>query len=784
MPKSPFAPSESVSTHSSAQESKKAFGAKAVLRYMQGVLAKGYRPDEKQEKELRALFANRPPRARADIVYEKLMAYAADKNQAREDEMPVEPDEKLMRAIKVLMEDADTQRIFSETFAEARLEAKDHKRSVLGKEWEGNNASLASVEEELKKVERRLFLKLEKGKSKQSNMRTEVERLTAELLRLQSERDGLRSLNGKELSPENTDAAAQFNFNTFVKYANQLQKGFVWLPSREKIHRDLLNQLQDGRWPMLVGEAGTGKSQQANAAALELTGSLPTEIECEKNTDSTTLIGDVRVEGGSGETYTEYGPLMSAFTGYDDSRQTKPTHESGRIARLDESGRLGPRGYAAIKAARQKKPGDLFHGHPVLPGAATIWTTNPVSARYTERQQVDVAMRRELAKIEIPYFDQSPESPETFEFMVAALMDENRHLQVAEEELAPAYKKEEFTDDAMIPLSDGRIPVAEDKLILDPTSPEHGTLWRLANAVKTVQNAFSYANARLEQIPDDALRFTESADNEIILGETNGEPLQLSTSTISAFNLQSWMTGYNERMQKKDADYRVGTFAEWIAFKLKSYVQQAEHDDQKKLEAIFNYYHLLEPTVDVSHARPITPKRIGYLSPRVPRPLHLQPAPVKSEVIPSDVPSGEEQPTLEAREILTKQVTLEDGSTVMITLEGYSEILPDQDDGTASWDIALNRHFRVQNEDFQFAGIVQQPGHPKNGKLVGRPDNGEELYRIFDPEQANRGMFVYDTDKLLEDINVSIKNIMMVSWQSTCENNDVNNPEKIPAPAW
>ena len=180
-----------------------------------------------------------------------------------------------------------------------------------------------------------------------------------------------------------------------------------------------MSALLNHRWPVLIGEAGSGKSEQADAAALELTGYAPTKLACESTTGEIQLIGYDEIDPKTGGSYKKYGKLMQAFTGFENSGEKTPAFKTGRIARFDESGRLGPKAYAIIKEARQLKPGDDFNGKPVLPGAAAIWTSNPVGPRYPDRHAPDPAMRRELAEIPVPYPDMSPKGPELYDLRLS-----------------------------------------------------------------------------------------------------------------------------------------------------------------------------------------------------------------------------------------------------------------------------------------------------------------------------------------------------------------------------
>lgn len=732
----------------SREEEKRASG---ILRYIENTIIASHtvESNEESEAEIRAYYAVRTTREKADILYEKMMAYVTDKqahaaeNRKRKGETgeSFQANQDLIAEIKILSEEQATKDIFSKTYAEARVDAKSYRMSDLGKTWKHLNEQIGKLEKEFQQVEQALFLRTIEGKSHISSARSKAERLAGRLLALKTQRENLKAVNLEKVphTSENTDAAAVFQFETLTQYRDQLKKGFVWLPSREKIHIDTVAALQNGRWPVLVGEAGTGKSDQADAAALELTGSLPTEVECEATTGEKQLIKDVAIDSETGGSYEEYGPLMSAFTGFDDSREKKPSHSKGRIARFDESGRLGSKAYSVIKKARQKAAGDDFYGHPVLPGAAAIWTTNPAGARYPDRHPVDPAMRREIAEIYVDYPDQSAKNPEQYEFMLGALLDENGHISVAEKELAPAYDRHEFATDEKYTLPDGRVVIAEDLLIEDETDQQHGTLWRLANAVKTLQNSFIYGNQPPETLPQDALRFQEDVDGNLTLDNATGELLTLSSSTITLGEVKSWMQGFKDRLQKQNKAFQVESFSEWIKLKIDIYLKQVDQADRAKVKAIFDHFHLLDAPPNLKGAKPITPKKIGYLSPRVPRPLHVE----------TPVPEAAEEPAERKDDVkppelyTTVEVSLEDGSNVRIR-KGEQSLRT-----KVSPELVVNQktNFRVEDRDYTFAGTLEEDGKP-----VGSSSSEPDLHKVFSSEEVEKGIIDYSFQKLEKDV--------------------------------
>ncbi|TAL50644.1 hypothetical protein EPN81_02170 [Patescibacteria group bacterium] len=715
--------------------------ASAILRYIESKILAGHESDPEVEAEIRATYQSSPnaesrsrtPREKADILYEKVMAYVTDKKAG------VNAD--LITEIKVLFEDRETKDLFLKTYSEARVDTKSYRMSDLGKTWKHLNEQIEGLEEEFKKVEQALFLRTVEGKSNISAAKSKAERLANRLLMLKTQRENMKQLNLEKVHPtaENTDIAAAFQFETLVEYRDQLKKGFVWLPSRQKIHTDTVAALQNGRWPVLIGEAGTGKSDQADAAALELTNSPPTEVDCVSTTGEKQLIMDTAIDSETGGSYQEYGPLMRAFTGFNNSREKKPSHLKGRVARFDEAGRLGSKAYTIIKKARQKGPGDDFYGHPVLPGAAAIWTTNPVGTRYPDRRAVDPAMRREIAEIIVDYPDQSAQSPELYEFMLGALLDENKHIPIAEKELTPAYVKHELADAEKVTLPDGRVVVAKDVLIEDGADPRHSTLWRLANAVKTLQNSFIYGNQSSESIPTNAVRFVEDSDGNITLDASTGELLTLSSSTITLGEIKSWMQGFKDRLQKQNQAFQVESFSEWIKLKIDIYLKQVDQADRAKVRAIFDYFHLLDGAPDLKGAKPITPKKIGYLSPRVPRPLHVEMPPAEADA----EPAAETEDARPAELYTTIEVSLEDGGRINIR-KGEQKIRT-----KVSPELAVGKktRFTVDGSDYSFAGTLEE-GESPVGSFLSEPD----LHKVFTPEQVEKGMVDYSFQKLEKDV--------------------------------
>ncbi|MFH1255508.1 MAG: AAA family ATPase [bacterium] len=727
------------------KETEQEYRVRLILRYIETkIIRSNESSSDEEEKKIKKYYLLMDPHKKADALYEKVMAYMADKQAEKEmkreaksagDNLALEkPDPYLISEIKILSNDEDVKKLLPETYGEARIDAKKFQVSELGNLWKGINEEITEKKEIYKQLEQKIYLNKIFGKGKISSAKSRMAWLATNITFLEKRKSNLETLQGFPKTVENTDSVAYFQYDNLKKYKKQLDKGFVWLPSREKIHQETISAILNHRWPVLIGEAGSGKSDQADAAAIELTGYLPTNVACSPKTGEKDLVKDLAVDPKTGGSYEVYGPLMRALTGYEDSRQTEPSYKTGRITRFDEAYRIpnDSSGYSIIKEARQLKPGDLFYGKPVLPGSSAIWTTNPPGPRYPNRYSPDVALRRELAENFVDYPEMSNEEPELYEFALTALFDENNHIAAAKKELAPEYEKKEIPEDQREILEDGSIVVAKDEIIKNMTDANHGALWRFCGAIKSLQESFVYGNTETEKYPETVLRYKQDTDDNIeITTDGNGEPLTLSTSTVTLGELASWMSGFNERKQKQNEEFRVNTLTEWLDFKINTYLKQADKADKEKIKAIFKHFHFLENRApDISHAKPLTPKEIGYLSPRVPRPVYIEkPQTERDEEKKTGVPDGE------AKKYETKQVLLEDGARILIKEnefnigEGKSAIL-----------IHIGDRFIHEKELFVFAGVVEDEASEYNSKPIGQLASGEKLYKVFNPEELNLGI--------------------------------------------
>jgi hypothetical protein len=125
------------------------------------------------------------------------------------------------------------------------------------------------------------------------------------------------------------------------------------------------------------------------------------------------------------------------------------------------------------------------------------------------------------------------------------------------------------------------------------------------------------------------------------------------------------------------------TFSEWLAYKADVFVSQSPEQDREKLAAIFDHFGILHPEAKAYDKKPMTNLEIGYLSPRVPRPLI-----VEEKIKPVTSPDAESaELSFEDRTLETIAYVTEEGEQAYVykkdgeytTLEGeVASLVPEQ----------------------------------------------------------------------------------------------------------
>ena len=135
----------------------------------------------------------------------------------------------------------------------------------------------------------------------------------------------------------------------------------------------------------------------------------------------------------------------------------------------------------------------------------------------------------------------------------------------------------------------------------------------------------------------------------------------------------------------------------------------------------------------------MTPKKIGYLSPRVPRPLHVETPAPEEAAEPVEQKDGKKPTEL----YTTIEVTLEDGSNARIR-KGEQSLRTKVSSELA---VGTKTRFTVAGSDYSFAGTLEEGNKPV-GSFLAEPD----LHKIFTSEEVEKGIIDHSFRKLEKDV--------------------------------
>lgn len=314
------------------------------------------------------------------------------------------------------------------------------------------------------------------------------------------------------MEKENPELAARISFERLTEYRRQFEEsGFMWTPSRKAYFDKIMYHLTivNRNHPiMLVGETGTGKTQLARMTAMRLTGKPPYEVGEEAKSDIRPLVGLRGIN--KGEDFVRYGPLGQAATGKESSLVVDEDAGDGGIFYMDDAGEYPPDAQRSIiKQLAGRRPGERItfatwggKREKLAKKFGIIESTNLPSEKHPDRQPLPLEVKREFAEtngvIEIEYPPQTPDNPELYKMMLAALMDQNDRIRVAREELTPEWKE----------VADTRTETKRIELNTEPKSG--GTLWRFANFVAEIQKSYQGKENVLTPTLRDASYFQEA----------------------------------------------------------------------------------------------------------------------------------------------------------------------------------------------------------------------------------------------------------------------------------
>lgn len=636
---------------------------------------------------------------KADNRYRKLRG-ALDGSDKKNQVKPF--NRRLLARMKALWQNKETKDIFLEKYKEATLDFIASQKSPIGKQVLIAEQSHRKLTEEHKELTKTLFIDSSLSESDRIEALLELEEVVSKLKKQRAELQSASTLDDFHRNQENCDVLALHQADKFREMRHQLDKdSFIWFESIIEIYQEALLSLTNGRWPLLIGEAGTGKSVLAVEIAKTLTGNPALLVACTPQTNERHLIAQLAMNANG--TYEQYGAAMRALSGFNSSADEKMESETGRIVRLDELFKLGKDSplFAFLKELAGLKPGDIYRAKEVLKGYKIIATTNPTGTRYGNPPP-NPALIREFATIHVDYPKMTKDSPELFEMMIASLMNkESIIVGISKEEISPYF--EEINANQQLS-ADKRI-IKKWELVEDATDQRHGYLYRLAYAIRAVQDAFTFGSN--QEKPEKILR--KQTDGTVTGGD-EGEPILLNNSTITPGDINDWLENFGERRKHLHQIGQTKSLSEYLQEQLKLYVKQADPNDRANLLLIFNHFKLLSDLPEIKPILPITLKEIGYLSPTVPRPFLFE--------------SNEKQINKSNETILyeTVEVTLRDGGSINL-----KPIPLELEELKSSVGVIQPREIITLNDfDYEYAGLSE------DGKQMILKELETDLYTAID----------------------------------------------------
>lgn len=413
-----------------------------------------------------------------------------------------------------------------------------------------------------------------------------------------------------------------------------------------------------------------------------------------------------------------------------------PWKRFGRVDRLNSNKAKGP-----FNDILDKRKGSTLEGKPVVADSMGATANEPIT---------DEAIERRFARNPFDYLKMNEENPELHEFFLSALLQSGGHLpSIRKSLLSPAYEYVEIPEAERTKLSDGSIavekPVRKELIKTEANGDEHidmshGFLYRLAYAVRAIQDAYIHGSKFNEKHLANTALYTRTNDAGGLVVKGYRQNLEQEGAAPVAGEMVKLSSGFSaltpEALGKWFESYRGNDdFVLHMQRELQTYIKQTSHEDQERINLILNYFGIFNEKQNEDagknygkkDASILTQKEIGYLSPRVPRPLHVEKPKTES---PPPGPASEGVKPPETYE--TEDVLLESGT---------ERILIRKQDWGGEFPIPLGARLILGGEEFIFAGTVDDAASEHNGKPVGKLSEERELHRVFLGELAAEGGF-------------------------------------------
>lgn len=686
----------------------------------------------------------------------------------------------ILAEIGALWSNAEVKKLYLSRYAEARVDAKMYYLSETGLRYKTIDQEITKAQTQFESIVRAIRQNESVSPDKILSLRRQRDQLMRKIVKERQERQDIFDMKEEDgtLPPleENTDIVADIQYEKIVNWSKQAREGFVWMDALLDAKLRILDTVSNYRMPILIGESRVGKSELSRSTFEALTGHEPEVIPCDSNTSEADIIGLQGIDPKTGGDTVRFGKAAFAATGYEYSTQENPTFTTARGVLFDEIYRLNPqKGFSAVKSFRQWREGRKIHGKSVLPNSFGIGTTNPPGLRYPNHHKPEVALQEEFAEIKLDYLPNTADDPQGYEFILAELMDPNGLIPVSADELAPAYDKTETQKPSNFPMEDSQPDYKYTQEILNPDAYDvkHGFAWRLACAARSVQDAFNLGNPGGAEAGNNPLRYSQNSEGVINISSDGNDEIITLNSTINAGEIAQWCQAFRDRFGLENQSFHTETLTAFMKTKLENFVGQIpDEEDRAKMRAILEYFHLFDEAPKTSDSKPLTPKEIGYLSPRVPRPIKIQ----KTAKTISEETTPQPEKTTEPEEIKMHddtEIVLEDGSKILIK----EEAVEFQDSENKTVKLYPGLRFSLAEEKVAYGGLPTDPQYAGKVALNMNPTRKDEaLYRLVDlaiVKELGKDFWP------LENLNQQEIERQYNEWQETYQ--DLNPDYKLPS---